>query len=167
MLYLLDASVLITANNSYYPVDQVPEFWEWLLHQGGMGNVKMPMEMMEEVLEGQNDKDKLIEWLNNNKSALLLPDEVNLVLVQQVVEEGYAPDLDDIEIVTVGRDPFLVAHALAGSKRCVVTTEVSKPKKQRQNRRLPDVCLALGVECCDTFALNRALGFRTAWKSLE
>ena len=27
MLYLLDANVLITANLTYYPLDQVPEFW--------------------------------------------------------------------------------------------------------------------------------------------
>ncbi|MFD2274081.1 DUF4411 family protein [Undibacterium arcticum] len=40
MLYLLDASVLITANNSYYPVDQIPEYWEWLLHMGQSGRVK-------------------------------------------------------------------------------------------------------------------------------
>ena len=30
MLYLLDANVLITANNLYYPIDSVPEYWEWL-----------------------------------------------------------------------------------------------------------------------------------------
>ena len=36
MLYLLDASVLITAYNSYYPIDRVPEYWEWLVHMGGL-----------------------------------------------------------------------------------------------------------------------------------
>jgi Domain of unknown function (DUF4411) len=30
MLYLLDANVLITARNRYYPIDTVPEFWSWL-----------------------------------------------------------------------------------------------------------------------------------------
>jgi hypothetical protein len=29
----------------------------------------------------------------------------------------------------------------------VVTVEVSAPGKQRQNRRIPDVCTALGVRC--------------------
>ena len=51
MLYLIDASMLITANNSYYPVDTVPEFWEWLLHQAQSGNVKMPLEIYELVKE--------------------------------------------------------------------------------------------------------------------
>lgn len=30
MLYLLDANVLITANNSYYEIGRVDEFWDWL-----------------------------------------------------------------------------------------------------------------------------------------
>ena len=27
---LLDANILIVANNTYYPIDAVPEFWDWL-----------------------------------------------------------------------------------------------------------------------------------------
>ena len=38
MLYLLDANVLITANLSYYPLDQVPEFWGWIQHQAQSGS---------------------------------------------------------------------------------------------------------------------------------
>jgi hypothetical protein len=49
MLYLLDSSTLITANNKYYPVDTVPEFWEWLAHVGQLGQVKMPIEILEEI----------------------------------------------------------------------------------------------------------------------
>jgi hypothetical protein len=43
MLYLLDANVLITANNTYYPIDQVPEFWSWLQYQAASGYVKVPL----------------------------------------------------------------------------------------------------------------------------
>ena len=43
MLYLLDANVPITANNTYYPIEQVPEFWGWLQHQGQQGNIKIPL----------------------------------------------------------------------------------------------------------------------------
>ena len=39
MVYLLDANVLITANNLYYAIDQVPEYWEWLTYMGGQGHV--------------------------------------------------------------------------------------------------------------------------------
>ena len=169
MLYLLDASVLITANNSYYAIDQVPEYWEWLTYMGSQGRVKMPFEIFEEVKEGPKDdeKDLLFAWLQQeaNKKALLLDEKVDLDLVQKVIAEGYGPDLSDDEIEQVGRDPFLIAYGLVAVERSVVTVETSAPKKQRQNRKVPDVCKGMGANCCNPFEFNRALGFRTQWKT--
>lgn len=126
MLYLLDANVLITAHHLYYPVDAVPEFWDWLAHQGEAGNVKMPIETFEEVKDGSNDADKdlLYAWVQDNahKAAILFDGVVEPQLVQQVTRQ-YAPDLTDDELEAIGRDPFLIAHALADpGNRCVVTT---------------------------------------------
>jgi Domain of unknown function (DUF4411) len=171
MLYLLDASVLITANNSYYPVDRVPEYWDWLRHMGQNGHVKIPIEIFEEIKDGPKDleKDQLFAWFREdvNKKALVLEEEVDLLSVQTVVSNGYAPDLSDDEIEYIGRDPFLVAYALAQPKsRCVVTVEVSKPSKKRQNRHLPDVCKDLGVRSCDPFAFAKNLSFSTKWNKL-
>lgn len=168
MLYLLDANVLITAANLYYRVDTVPEFWEWLAHKADAGDIKMPLETFEEVRDGSNDaeRDLLFAWIQDdgNKAAVLLDEEVDPDLVQRVLNEGYAPDLTDDEVEQIGRDPFLIAYALAlPADRCVVTTEVSAPRKQRQNRRVPDVCATMGVSCCDTFAMLRALRFSTRW----
>lgn len=167
MLYLLDANVLITAHNLYYPIDAVPEYWEWLVHMGNQGQVKMPFEIFEEVKDGPNgDSDLLFAWLQQAgmKSALLLPDTVDPGLVQHVITHGYADDLTDDELEQVGRDPFLIAHALSSNDRCVVTVETSEPKKQRQNRKIPDVCKVMGVDCCNPFEFNRTLGFRTNWR---
>lgn len=167
MLYLLDASVLITAHSHYYPIDAVPEYWEWLVHIGNQGQVKMPFEIYEEVKEGPDgEKDLLFAWLQQEetRNALLLPDTVAPVLVQQVIVKGYAPDLTDDQIEQIGRDPFLIAYALASQDRCVVTVETSEPKKQRQNRKIPDVCKTMGVASCNPFEFTRALSFRTNWK---
>lgn len=169
MLYLLDASVFITANNSYYAIDRVPEFWEWLNHMANIGHVKVPREIYEEIKDGPKDaeKDLLYAWIQKdaNHHALVLSEDVDSALVRRAVTTGYAPDLSDDEIEQLGRDPFLLAYAMAQlADRCIVTVEVSKPRCLRQNRRLPDVCKTLGVRCCDTFALNRELGFRTGWK---
>ena len=168
MLYLLDANVLITAHHLYYPVDAVPEFWDWLAHQGEAGYIKMPIETFEEVKDGSNDADKdlLYAWVQDDahKAAILFDGDVEPHLVQQVTEQ-YAPDLTDDELEAIGRDPFLIAHALADpGHRCVVTTEVSKRRLQRQNRRVPDICADVGVQCCDTFAMLRALKFSTGWR---
>jgi hypothetical protein len=85
-------------------------------------------------------------------------------LFSGVLEEGYAPDLKDQELEVIGSDPFLIAYAMARIDRTVVTTEVSSPAKQRQNRKIPDVCAYFGVRCINPFVLNRELGFKTRWK---
>lgn len=167
MLYLLDANVLITANSTYYPLDQIPEFWTWIRYQAESSRIKIPREIMDEIEAGNKDGDPLLEWIRTPeiKTALLLDEPVDVTVVQHVVANGYAPDLGDDEIEKIGRDPFLVAYALAYPKdRTVVTTEVSRPSAQRANRKLPDVCQAIGVASCGPFALNKALGFSTGWR---
>lgn len=92
-------------------------------------------------------------------------EEVDIDLVRWVTENGYAPDLTDIEIVEIGRDPFLEAFALVDAdNRAIVTTERSRPGAQRKNRKIPDVCRRFGIRSCNAFAFGRELGFRTDWK---
>ena len=168
MLYLLDANVLINANNLYYPIDQVPEYWDWLIHMGTSGKVKIPIEIFEEIKDGPKDgaKDLLFSWIQEEetKRALIFDEAVEIQHVQTVVANGYAADLTDDEVEQLGRDPFLAAYALYKTDRCVVTAEVSKPSKKRQNRHLPDVCRDLKILWCGPFALNREVGFSTNWK---
>lgn len=165
MLYLLDANVLIDANRDYYPITRVPEFWEWLAHNGAESRVTIPREVYEEVKDGDDDLGK---WARETdiKAVLLMDEEANVSLVSRVINEGYAPDLADDEVEKIGRDPFLIAYALAAPRdRCVVTTEGSRPKRQRANRHVPDVCKNLGVLCRNTFEFVRALDFKTGWRS--
>ena len=84
-------------------------------------------------------------------------------MYRALTNEGYAPDLTDDEIELIGRDPFLVAYALVDPReRHVVTTEVSKPTKQRANRKLPEnVCNSFGVVSCTVYAFTKALDFKT------
>jgi hypothetical protein len=170
VLYLLDANVLITANSTYYPIDQIPEFWSWVHYQATSNQIKIPREIMEEIKAGRKDDDPLLDWISTVEieAALILDEAVDVALVQHVVSTGYAPDLRDDEVEKIGRDPFLIAYALvAPVDRTVVTTEVSRPSTQRHNRKVPDVCQALGVMSCGPFALNKALGFRTGWKTSD
>lgn len=165
MLYLLDANVVIDANRDYYPIDRIPEFWEWLEHHGNQGTIKIVIEVYEEIKLGTDD---LATWTKQDRvqQSLLFDEEVDPEHVADVVNRGYAPDLRDDEIGKIGRDAFLIAYAVAGSgDRTVVTTEVSKPGRQRANRHLPDICRSLGVPCCNTFELTRALDFSTSWRS--
>jgi hypothetical protein len=105
VLYLLDANVLIDANRDYYPLDRVPEFWEWLEHQGRAGAAAVCREIYDE-LEAKNDE--LTRWVKSQeiRDALLLPEEPVPELVSRAVADGYAPDLTDDELEQLGRDPF-------------------------------------------------------------
>jgi Domain of unknown function (DUF4411) len=163
VLYLLDADTLIRADRTYYPLKRFPVFWEWLLYHAGVGNVKIPQEQYDEVVAG---KGELVDWVSDKKKKdlLLLPGIVDPALVSQVIEQGYAPDLDETELQTVGKDPFLIAYGLVSiADRTIVSFEVSAPAKQRANKKVPDVCAGFGLKCITMFDLINALDFTTNW----
>lgn len=165
MIYLLDTNVLIDANRDYYPLDRVPEFWDWLLFYGNSGIIKIPFEIYREITNGN---DNLAVWAKNEsvKAALILDEEVDSELIIRVVHEGYDSNLSDIEYDEIGRDAFLIAYALKdNNNRCVVTTEASKPSKQKANRHIPDVCNQFDISWYHTFILTKLLNFSTSWKN--
>jgi hypothetical protein len=157
-LHLLDANVIIRAHEDYYPVDRIPQFWTWLLDMAAANSIKMPRLIFNEITPSAGP---LADWIKQThvKDAVILDEPVDAARVQHVLAHGYAPDLNDVEIEEIGKDPFLVAAALAAPDRVVVTREVSKPGKIRANRRLPDVCAGLGVPVITDFALYRVLRF--------
>lgn len=175
MIYLLDANFLIDANRDYLSIERVPEFWDWLVFVGEQGLVKIPIEIYEEIREGNTKEDDpnrkidlLAKWAKEDgvREALLLKEDVDESLVAQITNEGYADDLTDDELVKIGRDPFLVAYALIDpTERFVVTTEASKPSRKRANRHLPDVCRDFGVTPYHGVEFIRALDFKTSWNS--
>ena len=87
MLYLLDANVLITAHNTYYPIERVPEFWEWLIYHGENGAIKLPFETLEEVKAGGRENDPLAAWVTDSavEEHLLLDEELDPDGVRRVV----------------------------------------------------------------------------------
>lgn len=156
MLYLLDTNVFIDAKNWYYPVDRVPQFWDWIVDHAKSGKVKVPYEIMQEI-EAGSSQDELSKWAKANRRTLLLNEQANEALVDHVRTQGYGSNLTTTELATIGKDPFLMAYALVDkAQRCVVTTEASKPKRKRANRHIPDVCDQLGIIHMNTFRLIRS-----------
>lgn len=166
MLYLIDASSIIDAKDLYYVIDRVPEFWEWLVHYGEHGHIKIPAEIFDEVSPGNDKDDPFYVWRKDSATAdaLVLYEEPDTELVRDVLDNGYGTNLTDDELIQIGKDPFLIAYALAGNDRVVVTSEKSKKKATRKNRRIPDVCDDLGVKWITPFELNIALDFKTNWQ---
>lgn len=163
MLDLLDANVLIDANRDYYPIERVPEFWEWLADLGEWGLTKVPPEIYDEVVNPPPARqDVVVEWLKEHRNALLLDEAAQPALVARVTEAGYANDLDDVEIEKIGRDPFLIAYALvAPQSRRVISNERSRRSATRANRKVPDVCADFGIVCYHTFRFIQERDFRT------
>ena len=161
MLYLLDANVLIRAHHDHYPIDRVPQFWQWLISEGTNGHAKIPFEIYDEISEGN---DQLAKWISqvNVKNALILDEEVNRNILNMVLNKAYASDLSDTELDEVGRDPFLITYAQMQHDRCVVTREVSSTKKIRGRRKIPDACDILNIRCVNDFGFYRERNFRTA-----
>lgn len=169
MLYLLDANTLIDAKRDYYPIDSVPEFWEWLVFNGEKGNIKIPIEVYEEFSDTKGkdgQKDELAIWSDQPevKEALLLNEEAEQDLVARITYGGYVANPTDDDLVKIGRDPFLLSYALKNiEERCIVSTEVSKPSKKGANRKVPDVCRDFKIRCINNFQMFRELNFSTSW----
>ena len=165
MLYLIDASCLIYLKNTFYPINDVPEFWEWLEHLGNQGIVKIPVEIYEEITDSSSDQ--LATWAKQAeiKSALEFAEEADVALVQHATDIGYAPDMNDVELEEVGRDPFLISYALVDvSRRFIVTNEVSKPGKKRHRTHIPNACMKLNVKWRTTVEFLHELQFNTSWR---
>ena len=163
---LLDANVLIDANRDYYPIDRLPEFWHWLVAMGDRDSVKVPREVYDKVPQAD---DALSRWLKDHRDALLLTEAVDEDLIRRVIDEGYAPDLNDVEIEQLNEYPFLIAYALVDPEhRRVVSTERSRPSAIRANRKVPDVCDEFDILHYNTFRLIRELDFRTEdWRGRQ
>lgn len=169
MLYLLDANTLIDAKRDYYPIHSVPEFWEWLIFMGTQEYIKIPTEVYEEFSDTQKSdgtKDELAMWAERSevKDALLLNESAEQSLVAKIIYGGYVDNPTDDDLVKIGRDPFLISYALKNKEnRCVVSTEISRPKKQGANRKVPDVCRDFSIRCINSFQMFRELNFNTNW----
>lgn len=160
-MYLVDASAMINAHRTWYSLNRVPEFWRWVLHHAEAGQLKMPAEIHGEVV-GYNDD--LSHWMEDrtHRRALVLDEETDPKKVQAVLAH-YGEQLTEAEQIEIGQDPFLVAAALGHPERRVVTAEVSRPAKQRANRKVPDICDDCGIAWRTPIALINELDFTTSW----
>lgn len=158
-MFLLDANVIIAAHRDYYPPDRVPEYWNWLAHHADAGTISVPKPIWDELTPHD---DTLKDWLTEQKGVFILNPDDSDVLVPDVLEK-YGDGLTDDELERIGADPFLIAAAMQYGAT-VVSKEGERPSAKRANRRIPDVCKDLGVDCITDHKLIVELDFRTNWR---
>lgn len=152
MLYLLDANVLIAANGLHYPVEQIPQFWNWLADELKSGEVKMPREIRQEI--DPNDV-AFANWISKHESDLVLDEEVDDVLLNKVREQAYRcgrqEPLNENEIDKISADSMLISHALKSNNRMIVTRETKDPNKKYSNTKIPNACERMKVKWVNDF----------------
>lgn len=170
VLYLLDANTLIHAKRDYYQTNRVPEFWSWLAFCGQQNKVKIPREIYQEfndTVDSNGEKDELAAWADQEhiKEALIFNEDLNVDNLNAVLFKGYVSEPTESDMEAVGQDPFLISYALSDlGARCIVTAEVSKPKRKGANRHVPDVCNDFQIKWCSLFGLINELDFTTKWQ---
>ena len=122
VLHLFDANVLITASNTYYPIDQIPEFWDWIDHQAANDRIKLPVEILEEVLAGSKQEDPLLAWMTDHKDVLRLKETVDPTLVIRWSPKDTHQTSPTTSSKKSGATPFL-SHTPLRS----LTTDASSP----------------------------------------
>ena len=162
---------MIDAKRDYYPIDRIPEFWDWLIFQGQQGKIKIPIEVYEEFSDTKDTNDKkddLAIWAEQVevKDALLFEEEAEQDLVARITYGGYVANPTDDDLNKIGRDPFLLSYALKDLRnRCIVSTETSKPSRQGANRHIPDICKDFDIICINNFQMIKKLNFSTSWNT--
>jgi hypothetical protein len=157
-MYLLDANTLIEAKNDYYRFNVAPGYWNWIQAAHKKGLIASIPQILGEL--NQQD-DELSEWANKLPSSFWIPEDDTLASsLQNLADWTMNPNLKysdaaRSEFLSVA-DYRLVAAADAG-KHVVVTREQSAPDAVKRIK-LPDACLAMGVEVISPFDLYSAAG---------
>lgn len=165
MAYLIDSDVLIEAKDRHYGFDFCPGFWDWLVQQQAAGNVFSVQRIYQELITGDDD---LVTWVQTQGAGFFLaPDAATTVslaaisaVASRMTVNGQRYTAGAMADFLASGDYYLIAHAHA-HRHTVVTHEIgSGPGHQASLKRLkiPDVCLAAGVDCLDPFRMLRQGG---------
>lgn len=155
-MYVLDTNVFIDAANAYYAFDLAPGYWNFLVQLFDSHHAVSIKSVYDELGEA-GDGDPLKDWAKQNRQHFIAPDSCVVARYQQVMKwakDNYeAPAVSEFQRVA---DSWIVAHALANGW-VVVTHEKSAPTSKKRIK-IPDACVALGVECLNPFMMLRDRG---------
>ena len=152
-LYLLDTNVFIEAKKRHYGFDIVSAFWEWLIQDNQAGKVASIEAVL---LELKSKKDELSNWAQERGNGFFLRQDIATIRARTDVSNwAFTQDYTErarAKFLTVA-DHKLVAHALA-QKSVVVTHEV-RDDNARNRVKIPNACMAFGVEWMDPYEMLR------------
>jgi hypothetical protein len=159
--YVLDANVFIEAKNRYYAFDICPGFWEWLVTEQAKGQIMSVERIRDELVGGE---DELSQWTKTLDRSFFSQPDAKLLdplakLASWVGSRQYRPAA--VSEFLDSADYYLIATAMAHG-HSVVTHET--PSDGIKRVKIPEPCIAHGVEVINPFTMLRRLGVRFSVK---
>lgn len=161
-LYVLDSNFFIQAHRVIYPLDVVPSFWKKVKQ---LADRELIISIDKVSKEIGTTKDTLYDWCENNLTRNFFKDTSDVVasyehVVKWAISRNthYLPNATAEFLDADEADAWLIAYAHTDTEnRIIVTYEVSEPLR-KSKVKIPDVCLANGVQFCNTIDMFRRLG---------
>lgn len=151
MAYLLDADTFIEARKNWYGLDFCPAYWDWLSQANSAGSVFSVDHVADEILAGNDD---LVPWVKERKGSFFLKPDQDVVKSMAELSVWVTANYDPSGATTFlgNADSYLVAHAHAHD-HVVVTLE--RRADSRKKVKIPNACIAMGVEYRNPFEMLR------------
>lgn len=164
--YLLDSNSFIAPSRSYYKLEMMPTYWDWLANHQNDGLV-IPKIIYDELI---NNDDELSQWVKKNLSAIVFQayeqdsdfwSEYGKV-INYIQNSGYYknPGVNNWMQDTKA-DPKIIAIAKIYNLQIVTFEQsvgnLSKKNPIKKEPKIPDVAAHFGVNCIDLFKLEEFL----------
>ncbi|MBN8706468.1 MAG: DUF4411 family protein [Bacteroidetes bacterium] len=161
-IFVVDSNFFIEAHRATYPLDVAPSFWNKVKYLADSSKICSIDKVKSELSVHQDDLER---WCAANlsddffkESSTCLSQYSQIAKWAQSRSGHYLPQAISDFLHADEADAFLIAFTLADpSNRILVTQEVANPL-QKNRIKIPDVCKALGVTCCNTVEMFRKLG---------
>lgn len=156
MKYSIDSSALINGWQKYYPpdIDIFSPIWDGLSSLIDSGDLRATEEVLHEL---EKQHDDVYQWVNERPNLFIpIDDRVQNAVID--ILRGY-PRLVDNRKDRSSADPFVIAQAQI-SGAIVVADEF--PSNNILKPKIPDVCVALGINCITLLQLIRREGWTSS-----
>jgi hypothetical protein len=161
-IYVLDSNFFIEAHRVSYPLDIAFSFWNKVRQLADDGKIISIDKVKNEIYD---KNDALETWCINNLPTDFFKDTTPVMTAYGRIsgwvmsrDDHYLPGALNEFLDADEADAFIVAYALADiNNRIVVTQEISTPNRKNKIK-IPDVCIAFGVQYVTTVGMFRRLG---------
>ena len=160
-IYVVDSNFFIEAHRNTYPLDVAHSFWNKVKQLADDEKI-ISIDKVKDEIYGH--EDALKNWCVANLPQDFFKDTAPVVSEYGQIaawaasrSNHYLPNALAEFLHADEADAFIVAYAFADiNDRIVVTQEKSDPNRKNKIK-IPDACLAMGVQCCNTIEMFRQL----------